>query len=57
MGEEQKPQRMKVAYTRQVNVEGLVKFDDGFIWLSLDDGATWAMINSKNVDHCIPTNY
>ena len=56
MGEE-KPQRMKVAYTRQVNVEGLVKFGDGHIWLSLDDGATWAMINNKNVDHCIPTNY
>lgn len=57
MGEEQKPQRLKVAYTRQVNVEGLVLFEDGFIRLSLDDGATWAMINNKNVDHCIPTNY
>lgn len=57
MGEELEPQKMRVAYTRQVNVEGLVKFGDGHIWLSLDDGATWAMINNKNVDHCIPTNY
>ena len=57
MAEEVKPQRMKVAYTRQVNVEGLVKFDDGFIWLSLDEGVTYAMINNKQIDHCIPTNY
>lgn len=57
MGEEPEPQRMKVAYTRQVNVEGLVIFGDGFIQLSLDEGKTWAMINNKNVDHCIPTNY